>query len=121
MRYDTAVAVHAINALYANELRLLQNLFLPSVKLVRKERVGSRIIRRYDAPQTPFERLQRCPNADARAIAELEALRRRLDPFVLSQSIDRQLKRIYALASHSRHAAVIAAPPLFAHDATRSR
>jgi len=102
VRYDSLVAVHAMNALYTRELRWLQNLFLPSVKLLRKERVGSRIRRRYDAPQTPFERLQRCSTADPQAVAELEALRRRLDPFALSQSIDRQLQRIYGFASHAR-------------------
>src|SRR5882724_5267199 len=55
VRYDTPAACTAMHALYAHELRLFQNLFLPSVKLVRKERVGSRLRRRYDAPRTPFE------------------------------------------------------------------
>ena len=42
VRYDTEAAVIAMNRLYRGDLRLLQNLFLPSVKLIRKERVGSR-------------------------------------------------------------------------------
>jgi len=50
VRYDTPLALAAINDLYRHELRLFQNLFLPSVKLVRKERIGSRLRRRYDAP-----------------------------------------------------------------------
>lgn len=45
VRYDTEVAREAINDLYQNELRLFQNLFLPSVKLARTERVGSRLRR----------------------------------------------------------------------------
>jgi len=99
VRYDSLAALHAINALYTSDLRRLQNLFLPSVKLLRKERVGSRIRRHYDAPCTPFERLKRCRETDSKAMTELEALRRRLDPFALSESIDRQLTRIYALAN----------------------
>jgi hypothetical protein len=99
VRYDSLVALHAINTLYTGDLRLLQNLFLPSVKLLRKERVGSRIRRHYDPARTPFERLKRCQGADPKAVAELETLRRRLDPFALSQSIERQLIRIYALAN----------------------
>jgi hypothetical protein len=75
------------------------------VKLVRKERIGSRTRRRYDAPQTPFERLKGCAAADPQAGAQLEALRRRLDPFTLSQSIDRQLGRLYGLASQARRPA----------------
>jgi hypothetical protein len=42
-------------ALYRHELRLFQNLFLPSVKLVGKERVGARLRRRYDIPRTPLD------------------------------------------------------------------
>src|SRR5206468_11427335 len=60
VRYDTPEAREAINDLYRNELRRFQNLFLPSVKLVRKERVGSKTRRRYDRPQTPFERVLAC-------------------------------------------------------------
>jgi hypothetical protein len=41
LRYDRPAAVTALNALYQHELRLFQNLCLPSVKLVRKERVAA--------------------------------------------------------------------------------
>ena len=52
VRYDTDAAVAAMNAVYA-DVRLLQNLFVPSVKLLAKERVGARVRRRYEAPRTP--------------------------------------------------------------------
>jgi hypothetical protein len=57
VRYDSEPALAAIHAVYA-DLRLLQNRFLPTVKLVTKERVGARLRRRYDRPQTPLERVQ---------------------------------------------------------------
>jgi hypothetical protein len=100
VRYDSPAALRAINALYANELRLLQNLFLPSVKLVRKERVGSRVRRRYDTPRTPLERVRACAEIDRAKVDALVALRDRLDPFVLAETIDRQLQAIFALANH---------------------
>jgi hypothetical protein len=109
VRYDSPAALAAINALYRRELPLLQNLFLPSVKLLRKERVGSRLRRRYDAPRTPLERVQACPEADPAKVAALLALRARLDPFVLSQTIERQLEVIYALANHRRSPSLAAA------------
>jgi len=96
-RYDTEAAVAALNALY-RELRLLQNLFLPTVKLVRKERVGARVRRIYDAPQTPLDRVRACPTAEAPAVAKLVALRARLDPVALAARIDHLLERVYALA-----------------------
>src|SRR6266850_7188539 len=102
VRYDTPAALAAINALYHNELRLLQNLFLPSVKLVRKERVGARLRRRYDAPRTPLERVLTCADVDRAKVDALVALRDRLDPFALAETIARQLEAIFALADHRR-------------------
>ena len=68
-RYDSRAALTAINALYA-DLRVLQNLFLPSVKLRDKRLVGARVRRRYDAPQTPLDRLRVCPSADRATVAQ---------------------------------------------------
>jgi hypothetical protein len=101
-RYDTASAVAALNDLYGHELRLFQNLFLPSVKLLRKERVGARQRRRYDAPRTPLERVQACPTADRPDVAQLVALRDRLDPFALAATIDHKLDRLLRLATSPR-------------------
>jgi hypothetical protein len=99
VRYDTPAAQAAIHHLYRGELRLLQNLFLPSVKLLRKERVGARVRRRYDAPRTPLDRVLACPELRPEAAAELQRLRERLDPFALARTIEQQLERIYALAT----------------------
>jgi hypothetical protein len=100
VRYDAPAARDAMNALYRHELRLFQNLFLPSVKLVRKVRVGSRIRRVYDRPQTPFERVLACPAADPRKVAQLQALRQHLNPFALAEAIDQKLTGLYSLARH---------------------
>ena len=108
VRYDTPEAVAAINAVYA-DLRLFQNLFLPSVKLVGKVRVGAKVRRRYDAPQTPLERVRACPTADPVKVRALVALHGQLDPFVLRARIDAGLDRVFALANHhavSRRVAV---------------
>ena len=100
VRYDSREALTAMNALYRHELRLFQNLCLPSVKLVRKVRVGSRVRRVYDRPQTPFDRVRACPEADPVKVAQLQVLREQLDPFALAEAIDQQLTRLYALARH---------------------
>ena len=111
VRYDTAGAHAAIHALYRQELRLFQNLFLPSVKLLRKERVGSRVRRRYDAPRTPLERVLAASAIDRQRVAALRDLRDRLDPFVLARTIEQKLEAIYALASrHHRPEAAVSAP-----------
>jgi hypothetical protein len=102
VRYDSPAALEAINDLYCNELRLLQNLFLPSVKLIGKKRVGSRLRRRYGPPRTPLERAMDCPQQDRDKVGTLVALRDRINPFDLAETVDRKLERIYALANHRR-------------------
>ena len=64
-----------------------ENVFLPSVKLnlIEKRRVGARIRRRYDAPRTPLERVERGADVDAEKVRDLRQLRTRLDPFMLAQ------------------------------------
>jgi hypothetical protein len=89
-RYDSEAAVEAINDLYRHELRLWMNLYLPSVKLVKKVRVGSKVRRIYDAAQTPLERVLACAQAEPEQVAELKKLRQSLDPFQLGKLIDQK-------------------------------
>ena len=98
-RYDRHEAVEAINDLYRHELRLWLNLFLPSVKLVKKVRVGSKVRRVYDGPRTPLERVRMCGTADPKHVVRLEELQKSLDPFQLAATIERKLERIYRLAN----------------------
>jgi hypothetical protein len=98
VRYDAAPALAAINAVY-EDLRLFQNLFLPSVKLVEKRRVGARLRRRYDAARTPLERVTASAGVDQAKVRTLRQLQADLDPFELAQRIDRALARVYGLAN----------------------
>ncbi len=97
-RYDTPEAVAAINDLYRHELRLMMNLFQPSVRLRRKVRVGSRLKRVYEQAQTPLDRLLTPDGADPAQVTALRRLRVRLDPFVLAVAIEQKLAGIYRLA-----------------------
>jgi hypothetical protein len=99
-RYDSPEALEALNSLYRNELRLMMNLFQPTVKLESKQRIGSRLRRRYSPAQTPLDRLLTCAGEDLQVKAQqLRALRDTLDPFALSKDIERKLQQIYHLAS----------------------
>src|SRR5206468_4030731 len=79
-RYDSPAAVGLLNDLYRNELRLMMNLFQPSVKLRRKQRIGSRLKRTYDRPQTPLDRLGTSPGCDQAKLQRLFRLRASTDP-----------------------------------------
>ena len=99
VRYDTPEAVDAINALYHNELRVFQNYFQPSVKLQKKIRIGSKVKKIYDAPQTPYQRLAKSGKADLKKLQAFKTGAQAWNPFQLSEIIEQKLSRIYALAS----------------------
>jgi transposase InsO family protein len=99
LRYDSQAVQKAINELYQNELQIFQNLFLPAMKLSQKTRVGSKLKRCYDKPQTPLERVLKCPQADRLKVQRLKGLRERTDPFELAKRIEQKLERIYQLAN----------------------
>jgi hypothetical protein len=48
------------------------------------------------APQTPLGRIHAAPQQDRAKVAALLALRHRLDPFVLAQTIDQKIERLPA-------------------------
>jgi hypothetical protein len=100
-RYDTQAAADAINDLYRNELRWFQNFFQPSVRLIRKVRVGSKLRRRYDIPKTPLERVIESGAGNPARLAQLKALRDKLDPFALSEGVERKLTRIWGMRSRA--------------------
>lgn len=99
-RYDSQKALEAINDLYGHELSLLMNLFQPSVKLIRTVRTGSSKKRIYDEPQTPLDRLLACGDLHNEKAKELKALRERLDPFSLSERVNKKLEGIWDLAHY---------------------
>lgn len=101
-RYDTQAAVDALNGLYRNEWRLFCNMYLPSVKLEQKIRVGAKIKRIYSPAKTPLDRLLESDKGDRVKLETLRQLREVTDPFELSAAINKKLSIIWALASKAK-------------------
>lgn len=93
-RYDNPEVVPLINALCQGALNQLLNYFLPTMKLESKERVGSKVVRKYGPTLTPLDRVLACGEASAATKARLRAQKRALNPFALRREVDRQLKEI---------------------------
>ena len=96
-RYDHTEVWPLINALCRGALEQLLNYFLPTMKLEKKERVGSKTVRKYGPTQTPLARVLACPEVSAATQARLQAARAALNPFALRREVDRQLQAIEAL------------------------
>jgi hypothetical protein len=100
-RYDTPRALRAMNDIYA-DLRILNNLFRPSMELIKKVRKGARIIRRHDVPRTAFQRVLECPQAIPERIQELRRTKESTDHFALAERVDKKLTALFTLASKPR-------------------
>ena len=100
-RYSTQAAFTLLRQLYAL-LRLQLNFFRPVRKLVSKHRVGSTVRKRYDAAQTPYQRVLAAgilTTAQAHALAAHHAA---LDPIALAPDIERTLDTLWKLADTRR-------------------
>jgi hypothetical protein len=92
-RYDTVAQLQLLNEIYAT-LRLYTNFFQPTMKLQFKQRVGSKVTKRYDRAQTPYQRVLVSPHI---AKARKELLRVKyatLNPAALKRKITRLQERL---------------------------
>lgn len=97
-RFDTAREGLLLNQLY-DQLRLFTNFFEPTMRLKSKERLGSRVLKRYDAPRTPYQRVLDSPEVTE---ANKDALRRQyqqLNPAALQREVRKLQKQLFAVAA----------------------
>lgn len=100
-RFDNPKIVELLNSLYTSEWRLFHNFFIPSVKLVDKQRDHSKIIRKFDKPRTPLERVLMADDSIV-PITEKERLKtlyRSLNPFSLRKNMEIKIAKALRLAN----------------------
>lgn len=93
-RIDNPDILPLINDLYANEWSLYQNHFCPSMKLISKNRIGSRYRKTYDEPKIPYRRVFESKDKEEKRKEHLENIHAALNPFLLKRSIERKLEAI---------------------------
>lgn len=97
-RLEDPGLVEPINRLYQELWGPLHNFFLPSMKLVDKQRIGSRWRRKHDRPQTAYQRLLSMGVLTPRKKRLLQEEYQSLDPFKLHEALERSLRPILAKA-----------------------
>ena len=100
LRHETLEEIALLNQIY-DRLRLMINFFHPSARLIEKTRQGARVTRRYDAPQTPCQRLLAADDVSS-------DLKRRLR---------RQFRSVEPRRAPARGSSLSAAPGPFARPA----
>lgn len=93
-RLDKDHQLNKLNDLYRNEWDLYKNFFIPNKKLVEKKRVGAKIVKRYDRPKTPYQRLLEHPDFPKSEKEKSRSIYAKLNPAGLKRNIDRKLSRI---------------------------
>lgn len=96
-RFDNPDILPLLNTLYCNQWSLFFNFFVPSVKLIDKLRNGSKIIKKYSPPKTPFQRLLDSKKIKPIVKKQLSAVLNSLNPFLLQNSIKEQIANILKL------------------------
>lgn len=96
-RFDRKEIVTLLNDLYSNQWSPFFNFFIPSAKTVSKERIDSKIIKIFDSPKTPFERLMSSDDIPKKTRKELTKIFNDLNPFKLQNAIRYKIKKILSL------------------------
>ena len=99
-RFEQPQLVPLMNDLYLQEWSQFQNHFRPSFKLHSRDKRGSKTIRRYEKPQTPYARLLACPEVSPKAKARLQAEHAQQNPLVLKKTIE-QKHRLFFTAKRN--------------------
>ena len=92
-RFEGQVAVDILNEIYDN-LRQLNNFFMPSSKLISKTRDVSKISKTHDKPLTPYRRLLASQDLSESEKHSLNETFRSLDPWSLRQRIDELTRKL---------------------------
>lgn len=95
-RYESAASLVQLRKVYEH-LRLYVNLYQPVMKLVGKEREGSRVKKCYDQARTPLRRAMETGVITEGRRSEMEHLMAQNGPMSLKRRIDAELDKLWRL------------------------
>jgi len=96
-RYEGVEACRALASVYG-VLRLYNNFFQPSVKLVSKERKGSHVMKKYDKAQTPYQRVLASTEVNEATKESLQSEYEKLDPVELLRQVEHTQNMLWQYA-----------------------
>jgi hypothetical protein len=100
-RYEGVAPCRILNALYS-QLRLYVNFFQPSFKLMEKKRNGSKVSKKYDTAQTPYQRVLAAPEVCELVKTELRQQFESLDPVDLLARVENLQDALWRYANQAQ-------------------
>jgi hypothetical protein len=95
-RFESQEELDLLNSIYA-DLRLYVNFFQPVLKLIGKEQVGKKTIKRYDLAATPYQRVLKSEQVDLAVKARLCQQYLQLNPVRLRNDIDAKVAKLWKI------------------------
>lgn len=95
-RFETEEEYLLLQSIYA-DLRLYANFFQPVLKLVSKEHVDKKLIKRYDTAATPYQRVLAAKDIPFETKARLTNLYVQLNPVQLRTTIDEKVAKLWKI------------------------
>lgn len=97
-RFDDEVMVSLMNEIYRAFWNPLHNMFIPSMRLVKKTRIGGRIKKEYEAvPKTPLERVLQSDSVSEVTKDRLRKEFRATNPVLLKQLLTERMENFLKL------------------------
>lgn len=96
-RWETQEELLLLENIY-DDLRLYINFFQPSLKLIAKERISNKTIKRYDTAKTPYQRVLDRKDISLQAKARLAHLYVQLNPAELRRRIDQTIAQLWKIS-----------------------
>jgi hypothetical protein len=91
-RIEDPALIPLMNDIYKTCWNPLQNFFLPTFKMIEKRRVGAKIVKKYDKPKTPYQRLIESQELTEEKKKKLREMKKTLNPFELKAELEKKLK-----------------------------
>ena len=96
-RWETDQELSLLESIYA-DLRLYINFFQPSFKLIAKERIGNKTIKRYDTAKTPYQRVLERTDISLETKALLTYSYVQLNPAELRRQLDQKTAILWKIS-----------------------
>jgi hypothetical protein len=96
-RLDSQSQFILLQSIY-QELRLYSNFFQPVLKLISKDHVDKKVIKRYDVAATPYQRVLAAKHIPLKVKAHLSNLYVKLNPVQLRTTIDRKVDQLWKIS-----------------------
>lgn len=102
-RFEDRELMLLMNEIYTAYWNPLQNFFMPMMKLKAKTRIGGKIVKQYDTPKTPYQRLIDSRKLDRTQKMRLSSQKEGKNPFTLKKQLEIKLKLFFSLVERKRN------------------